>query len=253
MTTPLFLLEWLAAPLSGAVNHYIEPAVYWHARMMVLAWGVCLPLGALVARYFKVTPQQDWPTVLDNKAWWHGHRLLQYGGVLAMTVGLVLVWSYPGQSSVAVWLHALLGWAVLVAGWLQMLGGIARGSKGGPTDAQMRGDHYDMTAWRRAFEQIHKRLGWAAIAMAVPTTVIGLVIADAPRWMLLVLVLWWLGLALLAFALQRRGFCMDTYQAIWGTNSSMPGLQRPATGWGVKRHGSNPWKTQPLTSFIPND
>ena len=170
-----------------------------------------------------------------------------------MTVGLVLVWSYPGQSSVAVWLHALLGWTVLVAGWLQMLGGIARGSKGGPTDAQMRGDHYDMTAWRRAFEHIHKRLGWAAIVVAAPTTVIGLAITDAPRWMLVVLVLWWLGLALLAFALQRRGLCIDTYQAIWGTDPSMPGLQQPATGWGVKRHSKSPWKTQPLTPSISND
>lgn len=244
MTTLLTMLEWMLRPLSGAATHSIEPAVYWHARLMVLAWGICLPLGALIARYFKIRPQQDWPAVLDDKAWWHGHRLFQYSGVVAMTVGLVLVWGYSDQSSAAIWLHALLGWAVLVAGWLQMLGGIARGSKGGPTDAQMRGDHYDMTTWRLVFEHIHKRLGWTAIVLTIPTTLIGLAIANAPRWMVMVMLLWWVGLALLGFALQRRGLCIDTYQAIWGVDPSMPGLRRPVTGWGVKRHSSSPWKTR---------
>ena len=32
-------------------------------------WAVLLPLGALLARYFKVMPGQRWPDVLDNPRW----------------------------------------------------------------------------------------------------------------------------------------------------------------------------------------
>ena len=40
------MLDWLAAPLSGATTHVIEAAVAWHARLMVLAWGVLLAAGS---------------------------------------------------------------------------------------------------------------------------------------------------------------------------------------------------------------
>jgi hypothetical protein len=237
------LLSWLLLPISGAANHSIEPTVFWHARLMVFAWGVCLPLGALSARYFKVTPHQNWPKVLDNKTWWHAHRILQYGGVFAMCIGIWLIYgSSKGQSN---WhlAHQWGGWAVLTAGCLQIAGGIWRGSKGGPTDAQMRGDHYDMTAWRCVFERMHKSIGWLAIFAAIPVTLLGLLIADAPRWMPLVLSIWWLSLIGVAIQLQHRGLCLDTYQAIWGTDPSMPGLQRAPIGWGIRRHLSTPWST----------
>ena len=40
-------LEWLNTPLSGGGQHHIAPWAMWHARCMVMAWGVLLPLGAL--------------------------------------------------------------------------------------------------------------------------------------------------------------------------------------------------------------
>jgi hypothetical protein len=243
MDSLLALLHWLLLPLSGASNHQIEPAVFWHARLMVLAWGVCLPLGALVSRYFKVMPRQDWPRVLDNKAWWHAHRTLQYTGIFSMTLGLWLVYAAMDADSVTHQLHRWAGWCVIVAAWFQMVGGIWRGSKGGPTDTQIRGDHYDMTPWRCAFERVHKSVGWLAILSAIPVTLLGLLIADAPRWMLLLLATWWLALAGIALLLQRKGVCLDTYQAIWGNDSSMPGLKRAPIGWGVGRHSANPWST----------
>jgi hypothetical protein len=237
--------QWLSTPLSGASEHLIEPHVYWHARLMVLAWGICLPLGALVARYFKVTPGQDWPRVLDNKAWWHSHRALQYGGVLAMSVGVYLVWP-TGMAWDLTWsasgLHHTLGWCVLGLGWVQMVSGMLRGSKGGPTDQHMAGDHYDMSVWRVVFERVHKSLGWLAIGLSVLVIVLGLLAADAPRWMLITMLLWWSVLFGIAVQLQRRGCCIDTYQAIWGTQPDMPGLQRPPIGWGVRRSLEHPWR-----------
>jgi hypothetical protein len=252
MDTLTHAWQWLNSPISDSSQHLIAPAVYWHARVMVLAWGVCLPLGALIARYFKVTPNQDWPCVLDNPMWWHSHRGLQYTGVLLMSLGLLLVWGGSDADALpasnVARLHNFLGWCVLILGWAQMLGGILRGSKGGPTDQQMAGDHYDMSRWRVVFERLHKSLGWLAIMLAVVAIVLGLLRADAPRWMLGMLIVWWSFLLAVAAQWQRRGCCIDTYQAIWGTDPRMPGMQRAPIGWGVQRTQQHPWRcTYPPT------
>jgi hypothetical protein len=230
-------LQWLLSPLSGASTHHLDSWVVWHARSMVLAWVILLPVGALAARYFKVTPKQDWPNVIDNRAWWHAHRVLQYSGVVLMLVGASLAWwNESKSSSTAALVHNYLGWSVISLGVLQVLGGWFRGSKGGPTEPQMRGDHYDMTQHRMWFEWIHKTAGWIAIGIAVLTVALGLWIADAPKWMLLVIAAWWTMLFAYGMRLERAGRCIDTYQAIWGADSNHPGNQQKSNGWGMLRY-----------------
>lgn len=228
-------MHWLLTPLSGSTLHSLEPWAVWHARSMVLAWGVLLPLGVLAARYFKVTPRQRWPEQLDNQAWWHAHRGLQWAGVLVMTLGAALAWGQGGAPGRAAQWHAGAGWALVALGWLQAIGGLVRGSKGGPRDDALRGDHYDMTTHRVWFERLHKALGWTALVAAVAVTALGLAVADAPRWMALALAAWWLALALAAWRWQRQGRCVDTYQAIWGPDPRHPGNRRRPIGWGVRR------------------
>ena len=121
--------------------------------------------------------------------------------------------------------HAVMAWA--------------RGSKGGPTspapDGSPRGDHYDMTARRVAFERIHKSVGYTAMlaaTLAIPT---GLWAANAPVWMWALLACWWALLAAAFAGLQRRGLALDTYQAIWGPDPRHPGNRRAPIGWGVRR------------------
>ncbi len=228
------------SPLSGSTSHEIAPWALWHARSMVLAWGVMLPVGALVARFFKVLPSQGWPRTLDHKGWWHAHRALQWAGVAVMALGLWLVWSRPGSGAnvplgTLIGTHQWTGWAVCALGALQVAGAMARGSKGGPTDTTLRGDHYDMTPWRRVFERLHKGLGWLAVLASMGVMATGLVLADAPRWMPLLLLMWWLLLTAAFVHLQRSGRCVDTYQAIWGPNPAHPGNQRRPIGWGVRR------------------
>ena len=155
------VIDWWLAPLSGAATHAIAPWAAWHARLMVLAWGVLVPLGVLAARFYKVTPNQRWPQHLDNPAWWHTHRAAQYSGVVLMSVGVAIAWS-QGQSqaqglTTAARVQAWLGWGVVAAGGLQVLGGWSRGSKGGPTDVQLRGDHFDMTPRRAAPHRLRAR------------------------------------------------------------------------------------------------
>ncbi len=171
------VVQWLATPLSGAAHHALKPWVYWHARSMVLGWSVLLPLGMLIARFFKIIPGKDWPRVLDCKFWWRTHVWPQSFGVGAMTLALALAF--------------VAGWTLVAIGVLQVLGALLRGSKGGPTEETLRGDHYDMTPRRVVFEAVHKHLGWAAPPIAVGATGLGLAIVDAPRWMALTLACWW--------------------------------------------------------------
>ena len=229
------MMDWLLAPVSGAPTHDIAPWAYWHARAMVLGWGILIPLGALLARFFKVTPSQDWPRRVDSKWWWNGHRTLQYTGVAVISIGVWLAWDEGTAANSAARWHAWAGWALFVAAWAQVLGALLRGSKGGPTDATLRGDHYDMTLRRRVFELFHKSVGWLTVLVAFGVILFGLVMADAPRWIPLLLSGWWLALVWLFARLQIKGRCIDTYQAIWGPDPQHPGNRMSLPGWGVRR------------------
>ncbi|WP_420010742.1 cytochrome b561 domain-containing protein [Tateyamaria sp.] len=227
--------EWLLSPVDpGRRAHEVGFYLSWHARLMVLAWIVMVPLGILAARYFKVAPGQDWPRELDNQAWWVTHRVCQYGAAVLMVAALGLVLSAPPLVAVLPGPHALMGWTVLAMAGVQILGGVLRGTKGGPTDVQLRGDHFDMTPRRLAFEYLHKALGYVAWLLAVVTTFSGLWQANAPVWMWLGLGLWVLNLCVAFVWLQRQGRTVDTYQAIWGTDPNLPGNRRKPIGLGVR-------------------
>jgi hypothetical protein len=247
------LWAWMMTPLSGASTHGIEPMVAWHARLMTLAWGVLVPIGVLVARYWKLWPGQAWPQQLDHKGWWIVHRLVQWGAAILGTLGVYLVVQEglgiggvglrgfsthaadgTPRSSIAVF-HFTLGITLVILVWLQIVAAYRRGSKGGPTDTRMRGDHYDMTPKRRRFERLHKTLGWSALVLAWAIILSGLWMADAPRWMLVGLLAWWASLFALAIRWQRQGRCIDTYQAIWGHDPQLPGLSLKPIGWGIRR------------------
>ena len=223
-------------PLSGSANHELSFWVSWHGRIMVLCWGVLLPLGVLAARFFKVMPSQNWPAQLDNKAWWHAHLHGQSAAIALALVGVALIWNTAGGATALARWHGYMGWAVMALGVLQAAAGFARGSKGGPLEPVMRGDHYDMTPRRNAFERTHKTLGYAALLLALSTVFMGLLVADAPRWMLLAISLWWLVLIAGFVGLQKQGRCIDTYQAIWGPDAGHPGNGVVPIGWGIRRY-----------------
>ncbi len=225
-------MDWLFSPIDASRAHDVGAAVSWHARLMVLAWGGLAPLAVLIARFFKVMPGQDWPREVDNQVWWRTHWMGQ-SVVLALTViGVSLVlplnWSMAGM-------HIWLGLTLVGLLVLQVLLGIFRGSKGGPTAPELRGHHYDMTHWRLMFEALHKVFGYAALALGVFAILSGLWNANAPVWMWLVLGVWWILMIAVFTALQQRGMAIDTYQAIWGTDPTHPGNKLPHPGWGVRR------------------
>ncbi|WP_337269149.1 cytochrome b561 domain-containing protein [Oryzifoliimicrobium ureilyticus] len=235
------LWQWLLTPLSGQMEHVIAGAVAWHGRLMVAGWNILVPFGVLIARFFKIAPRQNWPQHLDNKAWWHCHLFMQQTGFALAIVALALLLFFgptlpEGPVATA---HATAGWALLVAGLAQILSGRLRGTKGGPTAAVFKGDHYFMTRRRVMFERFHKSVGWLSMPLTFVATMLGLFLADAPRWMPLVILTWWSLLTFAFVVLQKRGMCIDTYQAIWGADPSLPGNRRKPIGWGIRRYNSN--------------
>ena len=227
------MIDWLLAPIDATRPHDVGLAHAWHGRLMVLAWGFLVPTGVLAARFFKVLPRQRFPEVVENLAWWRAHLTAQWSALALMGAGLVLVWvAAPSPSATArAWLHAALGWAVVGLGAAQMLSGLFRGSKGGPTDrrGRIRGDHYDMTRHRLIFERVHKTIGYGALLLSLAAVLSGLWQANAPKWFWLVLAFWWGGLLSLFVLLERRGMVVDTYVALWGPDPSHPGnrMRRP--------------------------
>lgn len=236
------MLDWLLSPIDPSRVHEVGFAISWHARLMVLGWGILAPLAVLIARYFKVLPGQDWPKELDSQVWWRSHWI-GHSMVLCLSVAgfiLVLPTDFGAMS-----LHNWFGYAMLLGIAVQVTLGLARGSKGGPTapraDGSLRGHHYDMTPWRRSFEMLHKSLGYGLLGLAAATILLGLWKANGPVWMWVTLILWWIALAVAFAVMQKRGMAIDTYQAIWGVDPAHPGNADRKPGWGVRHitHGEN--------------
>ena len=231
-------MEWLMAPIDGTRPHDVGVLMAWHGRTMVFAWAFLIPVGVLLARFFKVMPGQDWPNELDNKTWWQAHWTLQHLGAVLTLLGLALVLVETSGRSGRIG-HWLPGYAVVVACILMVVAGWLRGTKGGPTDpaadGSLAGDHYDMTRRRILFETVHKALGYLVLAASVAAMFTGLWYSNGARWMFVALGLWWLLLTGVFTLLQRRGMALDTYQAIWGTDRRHPGNRIKPIGWGIRR------------------
>ena len=232
------ILRWLFSSWDSNRPHQIDFGSQWHARMMFLAWGILLPCGILMARFFKITPKQNFPHELDNQLWWYSHVYLQAIGCIISFLSLLFILYYNSHNIDAP-LHRLLGWATMILCSIQILLGQFRGTKGGPTypapDGSWRGDHYDMTTYRYVFEYIHKILGYVTLLCSWGTTLSGLWYVNAPKGMVLFILLFWAGLISIFVFLQRQGRAVDTYQAIWGTDPKHPGNTKKIVGWRIKR------------------
>lgn len=230
--------EWLLASVDTSRIHDISLAMSWHGRIMVLGWAILSPLAILVARYAKILPGQNWPEELDNQTWWHVHWITQMFVLILGVLAIALIKSEGGNSGQAAF-HHMFGYVILFFGVMQGASGLLRGSKGGPEyqikRGHRRGDHYDMTLWRRGFEHLHKSIGYVLMALIIYEVVSGMWIANAPNGMFVGIFLWWIGLIATFIILQKKGRAIDTYQAIWGPDPEHPGNQIPLRGWGTRR------------------
>jgi hypothetical protein len=237
-------VEWLLTPLSGSSENSISSYVAWHGRLMVLSMGLLMPLIVLIARFFKVTPRQDWPRQVGNPFWFVTHRRWGYVTGLIAAAGLVLALAAAGWRAQVHNLHTALGWAAMTVVVIQIASALLRGSHGGPIDPftlkrrppqEWPGDHFSMTPRRIVFEYVHKCAGYVLVILTVAAIPPGLIAADSPRWMPIVMVIWYLVMAVVFVWFQRAGRCIDTYQAIWGLDPNLSGNRRRPIGFGISR------------------
>lgn len=237
------MLDWLVSPFDPTRAHEVGLALSWHARLMVLSWGMLTPTAILIARFGKITPRQNWPHELDNRLWWNAHFLGQSTSFAIAAVALLLALVSDQNRGSAV-LHQALGYAVMCLGVLQILSGVFRGTKGGPTaphpDGSLRGDHYDMTRKRLLFEFLHRTVGYTTVGLIIGAVLTGLWAANAPNWMWCAIIGWWLFMLTFGVWLQKSGRAYETYQAIWGPDPIHPGNMMPKQGIGIVRPSDCP-------------
>ena len=237
MTLPEFL-HWLATPISGASDHAIAMPLAWHGRLMVLAMGLLTPPLIIVARFFKVTPGQDWPRRLDNPFWFVTHRRWGHivGVLVAVAMGFVL--AERGLQLPLRNVHTATGWLVVFLVLVQLIGSWLRGSHGGPIDPFTRkprprelwpGDHYSMMGRRIVFEHVHKGAGYLLLVLTAFALCTGLIAADAPRWMPIVLGLWWIVMLAVFCLFAARRALHRHLPGHLGSRSGSSG-QSPASG-----------------------
>ena len=236
------LIAWLLQPIDSTRPHEVGILLSWHGRIMVLAWGVIIPLGIVTARFFKILPWQNWPEELDNPTWWQLHWKGQTAALVLTALGIILILFANHHASHP--LHRWFGWSIAALGIGQALSGLWRGTKGGPTaraaDGSPHGDHFDMTQRRLVFEKLHKSLGYGLLLAGITAVFTGLWAANGPIWMWLVILAWWLVLALVASILERYVGAYDTYQAIWGPDPDLPGNRKNYPSFGAIRPGDQP-------------
>ena len=232
------MLEWLLTSVDAERAHVVTSGISFHGRIMTVAWGFIVPLAILMARFAKILPWQKWPRQLDNQTWWHSHWVAQTVAVFLTFLGVGIVYFDSGNSG-SYTLHRVLGYAIMVLGMLQLLSGLFRGTKGGPSDpakdGSLDGDHYNMTKWRLHFEKVHKSVGYFTLTLTFLTIPSGMWAANAPNWMFVMLFIWWSVLIIAFVFLQRFGYAVETYQAVWGPDPKHPGNQKPPVGWSVRR------------------
>lgn len=233
----IHIIQWINQPIDHTRPHDIEPYIAWHARFMVLAWGVLLPLGILIARFFKITPKQHFPKITDNRFWWHSHIILQASGGIIAVFSFVLVLVFGRQRDIPT--HEILGWITMIGLCIQVLMTQFRGNAGGPKEFKknntIRGHHYDMTTRRYVFEYAHKFFGYVLLLLSWATGATGMWAVNAPIWMWIVLSIW-LCMLICAFVyLQYRGYAVDTYEALWGMDTIHPGNNKRVVKFGVRR------------------
>lgn len=153
--------------------------LHLHGVLMYAAWGLLLPLGALLGRYYR----KAWP------CWFILHIICQSGGLLLTVTGFVVVF-LVGTYSEPNYPHAIIGIVLTAILIQQFLSGIFHPCverEDGETPPE------DKSRLRRCWEVYHAVSGFLAIAIGLGQVTLGVFLIVAP------LVVWavWCGLGAL--------------------------------------------------------
>ncbi|KAM0901143.1 hypothetical protein ACQ4PT_020155 [Festuca glaucescens] len=130
------------------------PAERWHGLLSMMGWGVLLPIGIMVARYFR---RQD-------PYWFYGHMAVQGVGFLVGIAAVIIGFRLEDDDGLKnIDVHKAIGIAILAMSSLQVTAVLARPNK--------------MSKVRRFWNWYHHNIGRIAILLAIANVFLGLTIA----------------------------------------------------------------------------
>ena len=203
-----------------------------HAALMFFVWIVFVPLCITIMRFHKPPPsemgiQRD--VSLWHREWWFfsAHKFGLFIAMLLALIGAGIAVLAGGGFSGSV--HGVFGALTVVMGAVQIVSSQLRGTRGGkyregadPDDPDTwRGDQYDRTPKRRAFEAFHKTCGYFTMFLAFGAIGSGLMLQHMPVLTSLFLGTGFLWLCIWAIN-DFRGRAYDGYRVAHGY-----GLEHP--------------------------
>jgi len=140
-----------------------------HGSFMLTGWGLLLPNGMLVARYFKLHPE-------SNSAWFKFHRICQPLGLVVSTIGWIIALANFDvfQDKDTRFIHGLVGSLVMALGWLQPLNAYFRPHLPSSPDQEK-------TTIRIAWEHYHRGAGWFCFFCALFVIFLGTTMIPLPN------------------------------------------------------------------------
>lgn len=130
-----------------------------HGALNMLGWGILMPIGAIVARYFK-----EWDPI-----WYYSHAAIQGLGWLFGLVGFILGFVTQGFIHAQVEHHKNLGITILVVGCLQVTALLLRPQKG--------------SKFRKYWNWYHHNAGRILVILAISNIFYGIHLGmEGPSW-----------------------------------------------------------------------
>ena len=131
-----------------------------HGTLMMIGWGLLLPMGSIIARFLKHRSK--------NGLWYKLHRGIQVMGLLVAIIGWIISltqFNVFGDVGFVSYRHGICGMVVMILGCLQPINAFLR-----PHTPEVG---TKKTTGRIVWEYYHKGSGWLAVLLAIPTIVLG--------------------------------------------------------------------------------
>jgi Eukaryotic cytochrome b561 len=82
----------------------------WHGLLVALGWGILMPIGIMIARYFKKY----------DPFWFYAHISIQGVGFVLGAIGIIIGFSLDDDGLNNIDVHKAIGIIILVFGALQV-------------------------------------------------------------------------------------------------------------------------------------
>jgi len=131
---------------------YNNPQKNTHGILMLVAWGIFIPLGMISARYGRML----WPE--PDEKWFYLHISFLTTGMFIASSAFVVAWVMTEGVYFNTSFHSQLGITVMILGYIQYFGGMFRPHKG---------KEEDPSGPRKVFEILHPNLGRFVLIIAI--------------------------------------------------------------------------------------